>query len=200
MLVSESRAQALRIIEGRQTTTAMNEHGKYQPKPGARGPVFAKQVGSFVPRIARAVFQAHGFPSAEVLAEWPTIAGPDLAAFTAPERLIWPRRTHDVMREDQTNPRQSTHRPAGATLVLRVDGPRALEVQHGARQIVEKVNGYFGYAAIAGLRIVQGPVARRQRKTRPAPRKEIPPDDTGLDRISDERLKDALARLAAQVE
>jgi hypothetical protein len=178
----------------------MNKDAKYQSKPRAGGPVFAKQVGSFVPRIARAVFEAHGFPSAEVLSEWPAIAGPDLATFTAPERLIWPRRTNDTMREDQTNARQSAHRPAGATLVLRVDGPRALEVQHGAQQIIEKVNGYFGYRAISTLRIVQGPVARRQRKTRAAPPKEIAPDETGLDRISDDRLKHALARLAAQVD
>jgi hypothetical protein len=169
-------------------------------KPPVRGPVFAKQVGSFLPRVARAVFEAHGFPSAAVLSEWPTIAGADLATFTAPERLIWPRRPNDTMREDQTNARQSTHRPAGATLVLRVHGPRALEVQHGAQQIIERVNGYFGYGAISTLRIVQGPVTRKQPKPPPEPPKEISPDETGLERISDEGLKNALARLASQVE
>ena len=46
----------------------------------------------------------------------------------------------------------------GATLVLRVDGGRSLDVQHNARQIIERINAYFGYAAVAELRIVQAPV------------------------------------------
>ena len=49
---------------------------------------------------------------------------------------------------------------SGATLVLRVDGGPRLDVQYKARQIIERINAYFGYAAIAELRIVQAPVER----------------------------------------
>lgn len=174
---------------------------RYRQPPGNRrskSRVSAKAVGTYVPRIARAVFEAHGFPSAEILSDWPAIAGPELAAYTAPERLVWPRRSADNSREDQTRTGGASRRQSGATLVLRVDGPRSIEVQHGAPRIIERINAYFGYRAVATVRIIQGPVvrnARTEKQQAPAP----PPDEEGLDRIEDNDLRAALARLGARV-
>lgn len=178
----------------------MNEEKSKSRNRRPRGRSTAKQVGAFLPRVARAAFEAHGFPGAEVLSQWPEIAGADMAAFTAPERLIWPRRRDDGAREDQTAAARSRHRPAGATLVLRVQGPRALEVQHGAPQIIERVNTYFGYRAVAALRIVQGPVARRPKPVPRAAPQENAPDESGLEAIEDDRLRSALARLGAHMD
>ena len=58
----------------------------------------------------------------------------------------------------------------GATLVLRVDGARALDVQYKARQIIERINAYFGYAAVAELRIVQAPMRQLPPARPPRPR------------------------------
>jgi hypothetical protein len=104
-------------------------------------------VGSFVADLTGKAFARYGFASAGLLTDWAAIAGADLAACTRPERLRWPRHA----REDRGP-------PLGATLVLRVEGARALEVQFRAAQIVARINAYFGYAAIAALRLVQGPV------------------------------------------
>ena len=46
--------------------------------------------------------------------------------------------------------------------MVRVEGPRAIELQHMAQQVMERVNIYFGYRAVAELRLVQGPVRRLQ--------------------------------------
>lgn len=160
----------------------------------------AKAIGSFVPAVARAAFEAKGFPSAAVIADWPTIVGRELAAFTAPERLIWPRRTSEGQEENRKAARPLRTSRRGATLVLRVDGPRALEVQHTAPQLIERINGYFGYGAVSALRLVQAPV-RRARSVRREPPPEAPPPDTSdLEQIDDERLRSALARLRARVE
>jgi len=48
---------------------------------------------------------------------------------------------------------------APALLVVRVDGPRAIFVQHEAGQIIERVNAFLGYGAIGHLRIIQAPVS-----------------------------------------
>ena len=49
-------------------------------------------------------------------------------------------------------------RRSGAMLVLRVDGAKALDVQYRAQQIIERINAYFGYAAVAQLRVIQAPM------------------------------------------
>jgi len=88
-----------------------------------------------------------------------------------PDRLVWPRRREDA---EEPSPKKSW-RPEGAVLVLRVEGPRAIEVQHRSGPILERVNTYFGYRAVAEMRILQAPVDRK------APRAFSPaaPPDAG---------------------
>lgn len=169
---------------------------------GAKPPrAGAVAIGAFVPRIAGAVLQAHGFPSAAIVADWPGIVGAEFADFTLPERLVWPRGGADAHPQDEGAGRTGRHRRHGATLVLRVDGPRAIEVQHAAPQLIERVNTYFGYAAVAQLRIIQAPVRRRAsaRQPRPPAPERLAAGDPALDGIEDEGLRAALARLSARV-
>lgn len=159
-------------------------------------------IGAYVPAVTRAAFSAHGFPSANILSDWPDIIGAEFAEITSPERLIWPRGAEPYAEQaggGQGRTGRTGHRRAGATLVLRVDGPRSLEIQHIAPQLLERINVYFGYRAVAHLRIQQGPVLREKvEENRPAPgaRNEIPLDQE----IEDEGLRTALSRLAATID
>src|SRR5215813_2931300 len=125
-----------------------------------------KAVGTFLPALTRKAFEKYGFSTATLVTDWVTIAGRELAAYTAPERLKWPRA---LARPDAETGEPGKDRQ-GATLVLRVDGGRSLDVQHRARQLIERINAYFGYAAVAELRIVQAPVGAEQCCGAPAPR------------------------------
>ena len=108
-----------------------------------------KPAASFTPRLTRPAFEKYGFPAAALLTDWSAIAGPALASYTAPERLKWPRQPEA--------PEASRGQPA-ATLVLRVEGPRAIELQHRLPQLIERVNSYFGFRAVAQIRIYQAPL------------------------------------------
>lgn len=123
---------------------------------------FAKAVGSFVPGLTRKSFEKYGFSTATLLTDWTHIAGRDLASFTLPERLKWPRNVEayeDVADADRGRP--------GATLVLRVDGPRAIEVQYQSNQIIERINAHFGYRAVSEIRFLQAPLEKAGRSSDP---------------------------------
>lgn len=124
--------------------------GRFAPPPVARV-VPAKTVGSFVPGLTRKVFEKFGFSTAALITDWAAIGGADLAGYTLPERLKWPRGGGGEAEDWETDRR-------GATLMLRVDPARALDVEYRARQIVERINAYFGYRAVETLRIVQAPL------------------------------------------
>lgn len=125
----------------------------------------AKAVGAFLPGLTRKSFEKYGFSTAALLTDWAHIAGQDLASFTLPERLKWPRNVeaYEDVAEDACG------RP-GATLVLRVDGPRAIEVQYQTAQIIERINVHFGYRAVSEIRFIQAPLddGRRQADPRAA--------------------------------
>jgi hypothetical protein len=151
-----------------------------------------KAVGTFVPGLTRKAFEKYGFSAAALITDWAAIVGRDLAAYTSPERLKWPKGV-DAYQETASDARG---RP-GATLVLRVDAARALEVQYKTQQIIERINAYFGYRAVSDIRLLQAALER------PAPRKRPPlqpKDAVSLPTIADEGLRAALEKLGAGIK
>lgn len=102
-------------------------------------------AGSILSRATAAALRKRGFGEGEVIARWPDIVGPKLAALTAPEKLQ--QRRGDV---------------AGAVLHIRVAGAAAVELQHMAPTVIERINGFYGYRAVDRLKLVQGPLPERE--------------------------------------
>ncbi len=154
----------------------------------------ARAIGAYAVALLDPIARARGFAATALLTEWPAIVGADLACFTQPDKVIWPRRTDD----GEAPPPQSAWRADGAILVLKVDGPRAIELQHRADQILERVNTYFGYRAIAQLRFLQTPISRVVPKSAAT---LLPAADEACvpAAISDGGLRQALARLGASM-
>lgn len=154
-----------------------------------------KAVGSFVPALTRKAFERYGFSTASLITDWRMIVGSELAGYTAPERLKWPRTGERP--EEGSVAAKGRH---GATLVLRVDEARALDVQYQARPIVERINAYFGYAAVADLRILQAPVMSMEAPpARLAARASVAPLTHEVAHVTDPALRGALARLGGGV-
>jgi len=136
-------------------------------------------------RVTGAVFRRQGFAEAHIIRHWAAIVGAELAGATSPERL---RPTRGDIR--------------GAALVVRVDGAFALEIQHLEPQILERINAYYGYSAVARLKLKQGPLPARPA---PAPRpaaltgEEQAAIDAALASMPSDDLKDALGRLGRRV-
>lgn len=159
----------------------------------ARAASGARPIGAYAARALDPAARARGFATTALLSEWPAIVGAELAQFTMPDRVVWPRRREDG---EEASP-QRGHRGEGAVLVLRVEGPRAIEVQHRSGQILERVNSYFGYRAIAEMRILQAPVTRKAPR---APSSAPPLDPDALPQsasIEDRGLRAALLRLGS---
>lgn len=134
-----------------------------KPLPPDRRPakgVFAKAVGSLVPKLTAKAFEKFGFHSAEIMAEWPRVAGAEIAAFTAPERIKWPRQAEPDA--------DGAGASGGATLVLRVEPARALDVEYRSGEIIDRINRYFGYRAVSQIRIVQAPLDAKAGAAEPA--------------------------------
>lgn len=153
-----------------------------------------KPKGRFVPRARPLVdlttslladgFRKQGFASSELVVRWATIVGDDVAVCAEPLRIQWPR-----------GPESQGTIPG--TLVLRVEGPAALEIQHMSQVIVERVNRYFGWHAIDRIAIRQAPLRRPPKK----PDRNLDPAlvHSFAETIptADEGLKMALSRLGA---
>src|SRR6201993_642759 len=153
------------------------------------GPVSAKPLSVLLSDVFSDAYAKQGFAARELVTRWAEIAGPEIAAHSQPLKIQWPRPVEGQPQEP-------------ATLVLRVEGPMALEIQHASDVILQRVNRFFGWNAVGRLTIRQGPLSRK------APPLVVPaPDKTKVEEVAltlssveDEALRAALARLGASIK
>src|SRR5215831_21265451 len=99
---------------------------------------YPKPLADLVAVCVADVFARQGFTSYEIVTHWDDIVGAEIAALAEPVRMQWIRSSDP----DESPP---------ATLVLRVEGPAAIEIQHMSAVIVERVNRYLGWPAVGRL-------------------------------------------------
>lgn len=137
-------------------------------------------------KVMKGPFAKRGFSQTEILSRWPTIVGPMLAQHSCPERLTFER-----------------EKAAGANLLVRVEGAFGLELQHLTPQVIERINTYFGYRAVARLSILQGPIPRQSPRARAAVRELTTAEEKSVaDTVAatrDPELAQALAALGRAV-
>jgi hypothetical protein len=148
----------------------------------------ARPLADLVRRTLADTFARQGFASTELVTHWSDIVGAEIAAHCEPLRLKWARGG-------------DLEAPEPATLVLRVEGPIAVEIQHLAPVILERVNRFFGWRAVGRLSLRQAPLARRATPPpRPAPDPEAAARVAATLDVADEDLRNALARLGAAIK
>ena len=153
------------------------------------GPIFAKPLSVLLSDVFSDAYAKQGFAARELVTRWAEIAGPEIARHSEPLKIQWPRPVEGQPQEP-------------ATLVLRVEGPTALEIQHASDALLQRVNRFFGWSAVGRLALRQAPLSRRDRPARPPG-----PDATTvakvaetLSAVEDEELRAALARLGASIK
>ena len=141
-----------------------------------------RAAGELVGSIGDQSFRRFGFVQSSIVSRWGEIVGERYAKVSSPESIRFP-----------------TGKKAGGALTLLVDGAHAPLIQHLTPMIVERVNRFFGYAAINRIVFKQG------RPPAPAPKPERPqlrpvPKElgAGLREIADPELRACLESLAAQ--
>jgi hypothetical protein len=153
------------------------------------GPISAKPLSVLLSDVFADAYAKQGFAARELVTRWAEIAGPEIARHSEPLKIQWPRPVEGQPLEP-------------ATLVLRVEGPMALEIQHASDALLQRVNRFFGWSAVGRLALRQGPLSRRDRPPRPRPpdARAVAKVAETLSAVEDEELRAALARLGASIK
>ena len=142
-----------------------------------------RAIGEFSQRLTRKPLGKRGFTETALIAEWPLIVGADQALGSLPLKIVFP----------------PGERRDGTLHVRVASGGLALEFSHREPLIISRINGYFGYGAVARLKIVQGPVTPRARRAVKAPPVLAPEQEKALQAttsvVEDPEIREALTRL-----
>ena len=159
----------------------------------SKGPPYtswSRPLADLVGAAIDPVLARQGFGESQIVLYWEDIVGERLAAMSEPLALKWPPR--GAARMD--------HAPA--TLVIRVESGFALELQHLTAIVIERVNGYLGFACIDRVALRQGPVTRQtagKQRSRPPSPEAIAAAASMVCGIDETTLREALARLGAHI-
>lgn len=100
-----------------------------------------RAIADLMPEIGRTAFRRFGFVQSSVVTRWPEIVGPTHARICAPESIRFP-----------------IGEKVDGILQLVVVPAHAPIIQHVIPEIIERVNRFFGYKAVAKVKIRQGEV------------------------------------------
>lgn len=113
----------------------------------------ARAISDLMPEVGRTAFRRFGFVQSSVVTRWPEIVGPRHARVCSPESIRFP-------------PGEKSE----GILQLVVVAAHAPMIQHVIPEIVDRVNRFFGYNAVARVKLRQGEV-----KAPPASKPAAPP-------------------------
>lgn len=143
----------------------------------------ARAIGDLMPQIGRAAFRRFGFVQSSVVSRWPEIVGETHARHCIPEAI-----------------RFSPGAKSDGILQLLVQPAHAPLIQHVIPEIIARVNRFFGYNAVAKVKIRQGEVnspAAPDRAATPPSLRPVPVElGDSLRDIGDPELRIVLESLA----
>ena len=143
----------------------------------------ARAAGDIIGAVGGLAFKRFGFMQHSVVSRWSEIVGERYGRVSLPESIRFP-----------------AGRKSGGALTLLVEGAHAPLIQHLAPLIIERVNRFFGYAAIDRIVFRQGkPPAPAERLKRPDLRPVPKEMGEGLRQIADPELRACLESLAARI-
>ena len=101
----------------------------------------AKAIADLMPDVGRTAFRRFGFVQSSVVSRWPEIVGASHARVSLPEAIRFP-----------------PGEKSDGILQLVVEPAHATQMQHVIPEIIERVNRFFGYRAVARVKLRQGAV------------------------------------------
>ncbi len=127
-----------------------------------------RTLSDLVPGLIRESLGKKSLLFGKMLAEWPEIAGAEIAAHAVPLDLKFAK---------------SPDKKNQAVLHLAVESAYALEMSYQKTLLIERLNMFFGYAAIKDVKMVQQSfLMSNKKRTAPPPR----PITIGEERILDD--------------
>lgn len=145
-----------------------------------------RPLSRMVPDVAGKALGKRGLAFGPLLTDWADIVGPHLAARAVPEKLAFPKGAKE-----------------NAVLHVSAAPAFALEIQHLEPVIIQRINGFFGYAAVARLKCVPAQPTRAPAKKPPVTRRLTAEEENRLTvataAIDDPELRAAVERFGRAV-
>jgi len=138
--------------------------------------------GNTLPRGLKGILKKNGYNYSEIISKWSVLVGKSIANCSFPKSI--------KMKNGNSN----------ATLVLRVKRGDEIQVEYAKKEIMDKINGYFGYKLINEIKL-QAYNSEIERKKEGRNTKKFPEKfQRRIDEIKNENIKNSLSQLLKAIK
>ena len=94
-----------------------------------------RPFGNTLPRGVKGILKKNGYNYSEIVSKWNLLVGKDISNICYPKSI------------------KMTHRTKSGTLILSIERGNEINVEYSKKEIINKINSYFGYKLINEIRL-----------------------------------------------
>ena len=136
-----------------------------------------RPFGNTLPRGVKQMLKKNGYNYSEIISKWNLLVGKDISNCCYPKSI------------------KMSHGNNNGTLILSVERGNEIDVEYSKKEIINKINGYFGYKLINEIRLQTFNTVIKKEKARNTNDKSSKKFKEKINKIKNKDIRDSLSQL-----
>jgi len=136
-----------------------------------------RSFGNTLPRGVKQMLKKNGYNYSEIISKWNLLVGKDISNCCYPKSI------------------KMSHGNNNGTLILSVERGNEIDVEYSKKEIINKINGYFGYKLINEIRLQTFNTVIKKEKARNTNDKSLKKFKEKINKIKNKDIRDSLSQL-----
>ena len=141
-----------------------------------------RRFGNTLPQGVKGILKKNGYLYSEIINKWSFLVGKEISNYTYPKTI--------QMLKVGTN----------RILVICVKRGNEINVEYSKKEIINKINSYFGYALISEIKLQTFNSETRRIKNKNIPNKFHKNFENKINEIKNENIKNSLSKLLKAIK
>jgi len=157
-------------------------HSKQNNKESKRYVQGLRPFGNTLPHGIKGILKKNGYNYSEIISKWNLLVGKDISSCSYPKSI--------KMRKDSL----------GGTLALIVKRGDEINIEYSKKNIIDKINSYFGYKLINEIRLQTFNSENKKTKTKNNAEKFSKNFEEKINKIKNENIRNSLSQLIMAIK
>ena len=136
-----------------------------------------RPFGNTLPRGLKGILKKNGYNYSEIISKWSMLVGKDISSCAYPKSIKMKKRN------------------SNGTLVLGIKRGDEIQVEYAKKEIIDKINSYFGYKLIDEIKIQTFSSEIKEKKEKKIVEKFLNNFQEKINKIKNENIKNSLSQL-----
>jgi len=141
-----------------------------------------RSFGNTLPRSVKSILKKNGYNYSEIISKWDSLVGKDISNSCFPKSIKMSRENNN------------------GTLILSVERGNEIIAEYSKKEIINKINSYFGYKLIDQIRLQTYNSKKEKEKKQNILSKSSKKFEKKINEIRNKNIRDSLSQLLDMVK